>query len=166
MIAERPLVTKAVVMAIGLASGDLLAKMATCTGVFHDFARTISMGLFGLLFQGPALHFLYNTLDAKIVPEEPTSVKAVVAKTLIDQTMFAPVSLGVFLLSMELLSGSSPAAAFTVLKTKWFQTLCTSYAIWPAAIALNYALCPPRHRIIFVNVVNVIWSAILSVLTR
>ena len=158
---QNPLVTKAIVMALGLACGDLLAKCVT--GAFDDFGKTVSMGLFGLLFQGPALHFLNTSLDANIMPNTPTAPTAVIAKTAIDQIMFAPIATAAFIGSMEVLSGS-PGTVITAISNRIASTLTASYAIWPAALLLNYAFCPPQHRIIFVNIVTILWSMILSII--
>ena len=159
---RHPLATKAVVMALGLACGDVLAKCVT--GVFDDVWRTFSMGLFGLLFQGPALHFLYKSLDANIMPSTPTAPRAVIAKTAIDQIIFAPIATAAFIGSMELLSGS-PGAVTTAISNRLVSTLTASYTIWPLALLFNYAFCPAQHRIIFVNVVTILWSMILSIIT-
>ena len=160
---KYPLVTKAVVMALGLACGDLLAKCVT--GSFGDVWRTFSMGLFGLLFQGPGLHFLYKWLDANIMPSTPTAPRAVIAKTVIDQLMFAPIATAAFIGSMEVLSGS-PGTVTTAISKRLVSTLKASYTIWPIALLFNYAFCPPQHRIIFVNIVTILWSMILSLITK
>eukprot|EP00951_Prasinocladus_malaysianus_P008097 scaffold58450_cov45-Prasinocladus_malaysianus.AAC.1 len=52
---EKPLPTKAIVMALGLAAGDMFAQVAT-TGAIGNLARTMHMAMFGLSIQGPALH--------------------------------------------------------------------------------------------------------------
>lgn len=166
-LAARPLATKAVVMALGLATGDVLAKLAAGTALTTAAAlhRMASMFVFGLLFQGPALHFLYRALDRAVMPRAPKTARAVLAKTVIDQVGFAPFATAAFLAAMELLAGGGIGAAAAAVRARVWPTLLASYMLWPAALLVNYSLVPPRHRVLYVNAVTVLWSAILSTIT-
>lgn len=159
---ERPLVTKAVVMALGLALGDVLAS--ALTGAAAIMTKTLHMAAFGLLFQGPALHFLHKTLDSNILPSKPTSPPAVACKMAIDQLVFAPISTSIFLITMELATFNL-AGVVPTLSTRLVPTLLASYTLWPLALIVNYGFIPPKQRILFVNFVTVVWSMVLSLLS-
>eukprot|EP00873_Tetraselmis_striata_P007392 jgi/Tetstr1/427656/TSEL_017781.t1 len=159
---ERPLLTKAVVMALGLALGDILATVVTGTAVC--LAKTLHMAAFGLLFQGPALHFLHRALDAHVLPARPTSAPAVACKMVVDQLVFSPISTAVFFITMEVFQGNIGCVAST-LASRLAPTLLASYSIWPLALLFNYGFIPPKQRILFINVVTVIWAVVLSLLS-
>eukprot|EP00873_Tetraselmis_striata_P011553 jgi/Tetstr1/431817/TSEL_021311.t1 len=154
--------TKSVVIASGLATGDVLAQLVS--GGFHDPTRTAHMFAFGVLFQGPALHHFYQFLDARVCPSAPTSVRAVLTKTAADQLGFAPVGTVVFFTLMELLSGH-PAGVAAAVGAGFLPTLKASYCLWPAAHLVNFRFCPPEQRALFVNVVSVVWSTALSIIS-
>eukprot|EP00873_Tetraselmis_striata_P018515 jgi/Tetstr1/438779/TSEL_027288.t1 len=159
---QRPLLTKAVVMALGLALGDVLATVVT--GATACLAKTAHMAAFGLLFQGPALHLLHSALDARVMPNQPTSALAVACKTAIDQLAFAPISTAVFFITMELCQGNI-AGITSTLTSKLAPTMLASYTIWPLALLFNYAKVPPKQRILFINAVTVLWAVVLSMLS-
>ena len=48
------------------------------------------------------------------------------------------------------------------LRAKWLPTLKAGWMLWPAAHALNFALVPTQHRILYINVVSVAGTYVLS----
>lgn len=59
---------------------------------------------FGVTLDGPIGHVWYTLLDGKVFPNEPTSNKAVVAKMLLDQLIWAPFFSCVFFLFTNVLA--------------------------------------------------------------
>ena len=59
---------------------------------------------FGVTLDGPIGHVWYTLLDGKVFPNEPTSNRAVVAKMLLDQLIWAPFFSCVFFLFTNVLA--------------------------------------------------------------
>lgn len=159
---QRPLLTNAIVMALGLAIGDMLA--ATIMGGPAFTTKTLQMAAFGLLFQGPALHCFSTALDANVLPDRPTSACAIATKTAIDQLLWSPICTSMFFIAMELFQGNISGIASTV-TTHLAPTMLANYSIWPVAHLVNYGVVPQKHRVVFVTMVNILWAGVLSVIS-
>jgi len=66
----------------------------------------------------------------------------------VDQTLFAPTGLFVFLTSMSIMEGSSPREKLdrsdgTALKRKWM--------VWPFVQLVNFRFVPLESRVVVVN---------------
>jgi protein Mpv17 len=77
----------------------------------------------------------------------------------VDQGIFAPTFIGVFLSSMAVLQGSSPREN---LEKNYTTALQSNYMLWPFVQVVNFKLLPPEHRLLFVNVISIGWNCYLS----
>lgn len=68
----------------------------------------------------------------------------------VDQCLFAPTNLLMFLSTMSVLEGSDPREK---LKRTYAPTMATNWAVWPWVQAINFKLVPLEHRLLFVNVI-------------
>jgi hypothetical protein len=94
------------------------------------------MGLMGVAFFGPALHFWYSRLD-KIV--KWPGAKGAAAKLALDQTLFAPFALTGFFGLLGLLEGDSPQQIWEEkFKPNFVPSLLANYTLWPAANFINF----------------------------
>lgn len=59
-----------------------------------DVLRTLRLGAYGLLVDGPVGSLWYEVLERYVWPKEPTSTKAVLAKTALDQVVYATIMTG------------------------------------------------------------------------
>lgn len=89
-----------------------------------------------------------------ILPADPTSPVAVVAKMMLDQAIMAPVMTSVFFMTMKSLDGQ-PEEAVDHMRSKLKPTLLANWTVWPLAHVINFGLVPSSQRILYVNVVNV-----------
>ena len=94
-------------------------------------------------------------------PDDPKSTKAVVTKTALDQLLWAPAFSCVFFVFIHALDGH-PEAAVEAIRTKLGPMLLANYALWPAAHLINFRFVPPAQRILYINAVQILWSAYLS----
>jgi protein Mpv17 len=99
-----------------------------------------------------------------VLPGDPTSPVAVLAKVALDQTVMAPVMTAAFFAAMALLDSSAAADAPNALPGRVARalvpTLRANWLLWPAAHAINFALVPPSQRILYITCVNVSKGAI------
>ena len=82
-----------------------------------------------------------------------------VARVAVDQTLFAPTSLFVFLSTMSLMEGSSPSEK---LERSYTTTLKRNWMVWPFVQLINFRFVPLDHRVILVQVVSLGWNCYLS----
>lgn len=83
------------------------------------------------------------------------------ARVALDQCVFAPVFIGVFLSSMATLEGNPVREK---LDKNYTTALTSNYMLWPFAQAINFKVVPLEHRVLFVNVISIGWNCYLSYL--
>ncbi len=85
----------------------------------------------------------------------------ILARVAMDQGLFAPTFIGIFLSSMAVLEGNSPQEK---LQKNYFSALSANYMIWPAVQFVNFKFVPLQYRVLFVNVISIAWNCYLSFL--
>ncbi|KAI9882454.1 MAG: hypothetical protein M1823_005804 [Watsoniomyces obsoletus] len=106
---------------------------------------------------GPAATKWFGFLQNKI--RHPNKNVEIAARVAVDQCVFAPANLLVFLSTMSLLEGSDPREK---LKRTYKDTMITNWTVWPFVQALNFKMVPLEHRVLVVNVVALGWNCYLS----
>ena len=156
-----------------------------------DLERTLANGLFGLALYGPTSSAWYATLDANVFPGDPSSAAAVAAKTALDQICWAPVLVaGLFAFDLarngEALfpktgaetsgtgagagvsvgdgsgdGGASPGGGLPGKLRAIPATLKVNWSFWPLFHVVNFRFVNPDDRILYVNVVQVLFNVFL-----
>ncbi|KAK3300189.1 uncharacterized protein B0H64DRAFT_380226 [Chaetomium fimeti] len=160
-LAARPLLTQAITTSVLFAVGDITAQqLVDKKGVEkHDLARTGRMALYGGVVFGPAAATWFKFLSARV--NMGSANTTMLARVAVDQGVFAPTFIGVFLSSMAVLEGTSPAEK---LQRSYSEALLTNWMIWPFVQMVNFKLVPLQHRLLFVNVISIGWNCYLSFL--
>eukprot|EP00550_Attheya_septentrionalis_P006615 CAMPEP_0198291716 /NCGR_PEP_ID=MMETSP1449-20131203/9150_1 /TAXON_ID=420275 /ORGANISM="Attheya septentrionalis, Strain CCMP2084" /LENGTH=233 /DNA_ID=CAMNT_0043990395 /DNA_START=16 /DNA_END=717 /DNA_ORIENTATION=- len=157
---KSPLPTKALTSLFGWALGDLLAQIFITGGAF-DMKRFITLSIFGLIYHGPSGHFFYNWLDSKI---EGTGGKDVFMKVAIDQVLWCPIFMTVFFTYLGLVNGDSLATIGTKIKTDLLTACQGSWKVWPFVHAINFKFISTKHRLVFINGVQIAFNMFLSLI--
>mmetsp|Transcript_27703 Transcript_27703/g.76236 ORF Transcript_27703/g.76236 Transcript_27703/m.76236 type:complete len:259 (+) Transcript_27703:111-887(+) len=157
---NTPLMTKALTSLVGWAIGDLLAQLFLSKGPF-DAKRFINLALFGLTYFGPAGHYFYNFLDAQI---PGTNSRIVAIKILVDQLIWTPFFLAIFFAYVGVTKGNSLAMVQRKLERDLFAACQASWRVWPLVHAVNYKFISTKHRLIFVNSMQVAFNIFLSII--
>lgn len=160
-LAARPLLTQAVTTSILFGVGDVAAQQfVDKKGLAnHELARTGRMCLYGGVIFGPAAATWFKILQKHVVFKSANAT--ILARVACDQGLFAPTFIGVFLSSMAVLEGSSPAEK---LNQSYREALTTNYMIWPFVQLFNFKMVPLEHRLLFVNTISIGWNCYLSYL--
>eukprot|EP00871_Galdieria_phlegrea_P002121 jgi/Galph1/290/GphlegSOOS_G5129.1 len=149
---------------IGLALGDLIAQSNNLwNGERWDVLRTVRFASFGLFVHGPVSHFWYQFLDRSIVAGAPKSGKAVAAKTMMDQLLWAPVFTSVFFAYLKVAQGDVNGVAPEIEHKLW-PTLKVNWLVWPAAHLFNFRFVPDTQRVLYINIIAIGYNAFLSVM--
>lgn len=157
---KNPLITKAFTSLVGWALGDLLAQLFISGGPF-DMKRFITLSIFGFIYHGPSGHYFYNWLDDKI---PGTSGAVVATKVAIDQLLWCPIFMTVFFTYLGLVNGDSMATIVHKIKTDLFTAVQGSWKVWPFVHAINFKFISTKHRLVFINSVQIAFNMFLSLI--
>lgn len=161
---SRPLLTKACTSLVGFVLGDLIAQHFSHPGAV-DVLRAARLGAYGFLIDGPIGSIWYDILEKYVYPTEQTSTKAVLAKTALDQVVYATIMTAVYFAIIKTMEGQ-PDLIWATLQSKFVPTLAANYVIWPLAHLINFRFVPSDYRILYNNVICVAWLTYLSLLTH
>jgi len=157
---ENPLTAKACTSLVGWALGDLLAQIFIGGGAF-DMKRFLTLSAFGLLYHGPSGHYFYNWLDSKIPGKDGASVAK---KILIDQAAWCPIFMTVFFTYLGLVAGDSFGTIGTKIKSDLLSACKGSWKVWPIVHFVNFKFISNKHRLLFLNGVQVGFNMFLSLI--
>lgn len=159
----KPMTTRAVSAMFGLVSGDAIAQASS--GERFDLGRSLRVALYAFCINGPLCYKFYSAVDKFVFPATPTSWPAVAAKTIIDQVVFSPPMLCVYLSMMKVMEGKPDDSISAIRENAW---PCTSagFAFWIPAHVVNFKLVPDAYRSLVVLSFGMAWTAILSTISR
>ncbi|CEO97848.1 unnamed protein product (mitochondrion) [Plasmodiophora brassicae] len=161
-LSTHPRVTKSVTAATIGAAGDQVQQAferLDDPAQRNDLARTTRMAAFGGLFVGPFLHWWYGRLEALFPANVPLRT---VKKVALDQATAAPLTTLGFFAIMGLISGHPPDRIAARIQDRFVDTMLVNYAVWPIAIAVNFAVVPVRYQVLWTNTVGLAYNTFLS----
>jgi len=157
----NPLTAKACTSLVGWFLGDLLVQLFIVKAPQIDLARLASFTAFGFLYHGPSGHYFYNWLDSKVVG---TDAKSIATKVAIDQILWCPLFMTVFFTYLGLVNGDSMATIGSKIKNDLFKACQGSWKVWPFVHAINFKFISTKHRLVFINGVQIGFNMFLSLL--
>lgn len=116
-----------------------------------------------MFLAGPMGHFWFLALDNMVKLHGP---KAVLCKVLIDQIAFAPFATALFFAVMKTAEGLSTRDVTQFFEHHYGHAMLSNYKLWPLANAVNFALVPAPHRVVFTSFVSIFWISFLSVVSN
>jgi protein Mpv17 len=126
-----------------------------------DMKRFITLSIFGFIYHGPSGHYFYNWLDKQI---EGTDAKAVIMKVAFDQIIWCPIFMTVFFTYLGLVNGDSATAIVNKVKSDLFAACQGSWKVWPLVHAVNFKFISTKHRLVFINSVQIAFNMFLSLI--
>ncbi|KAJ8759760.1 hypothetical protein K2173_009861 [Erythroxylum novogranatense] len=158
LLAEHPVLAKAVTSAILTLLGDLICQLVIEQVPSLDFKRTFLFTFLGLALVGPTLHFWYLYLS-KLVPTPGAS--GAFLRLLLDQFLFAPSFIGIFLSTLVTLEGR-PSQVIPKLQQEWVSSVFANWQLWIPFQFLNFRFVPQQFQVLAANVIALVWNVILS----
>jgi protein Mpv17 len=160
-LANKPVVTKTLINVIIYLLGDWLSQTAFKgkNVLEFDIKRTLRNGFIGLCF-GPLVHEYYQFSDTILPPEEGIITR--LEKIVMDQTIYLTVKCSIYISAVGLLGGDDWETVQQSVKDKIVGIVFTAWKFWPLVHCITYGLIPARHRILWVNSVDLVWNAILA----
>lgn len=80
-----------------------------------------------------------------------------ISRVALDQLVFAPIAIGVFLSTMATLEGGSPQAK---LESTYTTALTKNWMLWPWVQLANFKFVPLHHRVLTANIVSIGMSTV------
>jgi len=118
--------------------------------------RYARSGLVGLVVLGPLAHFYYDFV-ASFLSSWPWPFKI-----LLDQTLYLAFYNTVYYVLLGMLAGRSLAAVWASYCSQFWALLTAGWKLWPAVGIITYNFVPTEHRVLFVDAIEIIYSAVLS----
>ncbi|CAM9932650.1 unnamed protein product, partial [Phaeothamnion confervicola] len=163
---ENPILVKTLINVVIYLIGDWMAQTQWGKDgrdlLDFDLGRTLRNGIIAALF-GPLVHAYYEFSDVILPMDEPINR---VLKILMDQSVYFATKCSAYIALVALLRGDGPAAAGQQVKDRLWPVLTTGWKFWPIVHVFTYSVIPPRHRVLWVNCVDLLWSSILSSTTN
>jgi len=155
------LATNTLTCGILLAGGDVITqRIERIMGHSESYDASRSGRMFAVgLSQGPPHHYWYLWLD-KMLPK--TDLRTVALKILADQIFAAPFFACTFLVGMGILEDKKPSQCWEEFVKKFPAIYLFDWCIWPPTQFINFTIIPQPFRVLYVNVVTVIWDVFLS----
>jgi protein Mpv17 len=136
-------------------------KQIFISGGAFDMKRFITLSAFGFLYHGPSGHYFYNWLDKQI---EGTGAKEIAMKVAFDQIIWCPIFMTVFFTYLGLCNGDSATMIVDKIKKDLFTACQGSWKVWPIVHAVNFKFISTKHRLVFINAVQVAFNMFLSII--
>lgn len=108
---------------------------------------------------GPIVHEYYEFSDS-ILPVNIGMNRFY--KIIMDQTIYISVKCMVYIIAVNMLAGESFEYSAGMAKSKIKGVMFTAWKFWPLVHCVTYGAIPARHRILWVNCVDLFWNAILA----
>jgi len=155
---SQPLLVKSVTSAVAYLLGDLLAQKAA--GDPLSKGRVTRAMLAGGFSHGPQLHYWTVVLERYL--SFGGACWALLLKVTLDQTLFALYINSAFTIFTEMLRLRSLCEAWKKVRATAWSCLTAGWKFWPAAHMITYSIIPLQLRVLWVDLLEIIWVAILS----
>jgi len=158
----QPLLTKAITALALNGLGDIFCQLVIDKVSQFDFYRLFVTCTLGFVLVGPGLHVWYSTLGRIVTATG--SVGAMIRMGL-DQFLWAPVFIGVFISSLLTLEGR-PREIPSKLRNDLAETVQANWKLWIPFQFLNFRLVPPPLQVGAANICALVWNTYLSFATH
>jgi protein Mpv17 len=164
-LAEKPIMTKTFINVVIYSLGDWLSQTVfqKKNVLEFDVSRTLRNGFIGLCF-GPLVHMYYEWSDT-ILPVEGGLMNRV-QKVFMDQTLYLTIKCSIYIAAVGILQGDDLKTVKETIQDRIGPICFTAWKFWPLVHCVTYGVIPGRHRMLWVNCVDLVWNAILASMSR
>jgi protein Mpv17 len=164
VLTDAPIATKAVTSATVYTIGDVIAQQTEGTSIDElDRMRTLRSMLAGLIGHGPLSHMWYNVSENLFDHVlHWTAWWSFIPKVAIDQAFWGPIWNNTYLLLLGLMKGESLGQIWGDVKRTTIPLVVSGLKLWPLAHCVTYGLIPIENRLLWVDLVEIIWVTVLA----
>lgn len=161
-LAARPVVTNSATSGLISVIAELLRHWLTTEGnVPPDAANVMRQFAIGSMVVSPLATNWHALVERLFRKWQAGSHLTVLAKTAAEQTFFAPVINVAFMTSQGLLEGRSLEEVRLEVQDKFVEVMRGNFAFWVPTGLIQYKFVLPRYRVIFANLMSVVWTIYL-----
>ncbi|RUS81433.1 hypothetical protein EGW08_010817 [Elysia chlorotica] len=164
LLAERPVITKAVTNSIISAFGNIVSQTLApdpATGGKINWRSVFAYSSFGFLVNGPLIHHFYAYVE-KVLPKNQPNVA--IKRVIFDRFVFAPPFLLLFLYYVAIVEGAGNQGAVKKIKETYWLILKLNWAVWSFVQYFNMNYIPLKFRTVFGNLCSLVWMITISIL--
>nr|GMD21376.1 protein sym-1-like [Ipomoea batatas] len=158
LLEKYPVWTKAITSAFLTCIGDVICQLWIDAAPSLDGKRTFLFTFLGLVLVGPTLHFWYLYLSRLVTTP---GASGAFFRLLLDQFIFAPIFIGVFLSTLVTLEGRA-SQVIPKLQQEWVSSVLANWQLWIPFQFLNFRFVPQQFQVLAANLVSLVWNVILS----
>lgn len=167
VLSSSPIQTKAVTSATVYTIGDIIAQRTDDEGLSigdMDKPRIVRSLLAGLIGHGPMSHLWYGFSENLFqnVLHLPSDIWGTAAKVAIDQTIWGPIWNNSYILLLGLMKRNSLESIWGEAKRTTIPLTLSGLKLWPLAHCVTYGLIPVENRLLWVDLVEIIWVTTLA----
>lgn len=160
-LASNPIATKAATSATVYSIGDAIAQKTE--GNDLDAMRVARSGLAGGIGHGPLSHAWYNLSEHFFTSTiHLTAWWSFLPKIAVDQLVWGPIWNGCYILLLGLMQQESPGKMVGNVKSTTIPLFLDGLKLWPLAHCVTYGLIPVENRLLWVDLVEILWVSILA----
>eukprot|EP00584_Thalassiosira_punctigera_P022907 CAMPEP_0172551944 /NCGR_PEP_ID=MMETSP1067-20121228/42535_1 /TAXON_ID=265564 ORGANISM="Thalassiosira punctigera, Strain Tpunct2005C2" /NCGR_SAMPLE_ID=MMETSP1067 /ASSEMBLY_ACC=CAM_ASM_000444 /LENGTH=359 /DNA_ID=CAMNT_0013339827 /DNA_START=173 /DNA_END=1252 /DNA_ORIENTATION=- len=159
-----PIQTKAITSATVYTIGDIIAQRTEGVEVGEldrgRIGRSLAAGLIG---HGPLSHVWYQVSeDFFETVLHWTEWWSFVPKVVLDQTFWGPFWNNTYIVLLGLMQFQKPTQIWSDIKRTTIPLVISGLKLWPLAHCVTYGLVPVENRLLWVDLVEIIWVTILA----
>jgi protein Mpv17 len=164
-VTDHPIATKACTSATVYTIGDIIAqRTAGATSMAElDRLRVTRSMIAGLIGHGPMSHFWYNFCDGFFADTlHITAWWAFIPKVIVDQTFWGPFWNNSYILLLGLMKMERLDTIWEDVKKSTIPLVISGLKLWPLAHLVTYGLIPVENRLLWVDMVEIVWVTVLA----
>eukprot|EP00984_Skeletonema_dohrnii_P002981 scaffold1010_cov117-Skeletonema_dohrnii-CCMP3373.AAC.12 len=158
------LITQAVTSATVYTIGDIIAQKTEGLDIGKlDRGRILRSALAGLIGHGPMSHVWYHVSEDFF--DNILHLHAwwdFVPKVVVDQLVFGPIWNNSYILLLGIMQLQKPGQIFGDMKRSTIPLLISGLKLWPFVHCITYGLIPVENRLLWVDLVEILWVTILA----
>jgi len=161
VLATHPVITKACTSGLVYALGDWTAQVYEGRPLLgFDRARVLRSAIVGLFMHGPLSHYYYQFWETRLPHDGNLANTAL--QILIDQTFWAVTWNAMYYAALGAMQLESPQQIWKTVSSTWWELLKTGWKLWPLAHIGTYGFVPVEQRVLYVDMVELVWVTVLS----
>eukprot|EP00545_Synedropsis_sp_CCMP1620_P012762 CAMPEP_0119032540 /NCGR_PEP_ID=MMETSP1176-20130426/42102_1 /TAXON_ID=265551 /ORGANISM="Synedropsis recta cf, Strain CCMP1620" /LENGTH=156 /DNA_ID=CAMNT_0006988953 /DNA_START=216 /DNA_END=686 /DNA_ORIENTATION=- len=126
----------------------------------HDWIRSSHIMMTGFAYSGPISHYWFALLERIVTIDNP--VLGLIFRLALDALIFSPFTIAGYFTVRTLLEGKGCPAIRIKLERTWRKAVLAAWKFWPAVNVVTFWLVPLPYRVLYVNIMALLWTGYLS----
>jgi hypothetical protein len=126
----------------------------------HDWTRSSHVMITGFAYSGPISHYWFALLEQIVTIDNP--VLGLIFRVALDALIFSPFTVFGYFTIRTLLEGKGYPAIRAKLERAWRKAVLAAWSFWPAVNVITFSLIPLPFRVLYVNIMALLWTGYMS----